>query len=183
MLAQYSFVDVMVFIIYALILVISGWWVNRSVNSSRDFFLAGKQMPMWVVAISILATSQSAATFLGGPDQGYRGNLTYLATNIGAFIAAMIVARWLIPLFYARNASTVYQLLQQRFGEGLKQRAGCVYLFGRLFASGARLYIAAIASGVFKSSLSAASYSSIYFLNASTNESSTSLASKFCNFS
>ncbi len=145
MLAQYSFVDVMVFIIYALILVISGWWVNRSVNSSRDFFLAGKQMPMWVVAISILATSQSAATFLGGPDQGYRGNLTYLATNIGAFIAAMIVARWLIPLFYARNASTVYQLLQQRFGEGLKQRAGCVYLFGRLFASGARLYIAAIA--------------------------------------
>ena len=89
MLAQYSFVDVMVFIIYALILVISGWWVNRSVNSSRDFFLAGKQMPMWVVAISILATSQSAATFLGGPDKGYRGNLTYLATNIGAFIAGL----------------------------------------------------------------------------------------------
>ena len=145
MLAQYSSLDILVFMLYGLLLLASGWWINRSAVSSQDFFLAQKQMPMWLVAISILATSQSAATFLGGPDQGFRGNLTYLATNIGAFIAAVIVARWLIPLFYSRQVSTVYQLLQQRFGEPLKQRAGMVYLFGRLFASGARLYIAAIA--------------------------------------
>jgi SSS family solute:Na+ symporter len=145
MLAQYSSLDILVFVLYGLLLLGSGWWINRAAVSSQDFFLAQKQMPMWLVAISILATSQSAATFLGGPDQGFRGNLTYLATNIGAFIAAVIVARWLIPLFYERQVSTVYQLLQQRFGETLKQRAGMVYLFGRLFASGARLYIAAIA--------------------------------------
>jgi len=145
MLAQYSSLDILIFALYGLLLLASGWWINRAAVSSQDFFLAQKQMPMWLVAISILATSQSAATFLGGPDQGFRGNLTYLATNIGAFIAAIIVARWLIPLFYERQVSTVYQLLQQRFGEALKQRAGMVYLFGRLFASGARLYIAAIA--------------------------------------
>lgn len=102
-------------------------------------------MPVWMVAISILATSQSAATFLGGPDQGYRGDLSYLSTNIGALIAAVIVSYVLIPRFYQAKVFTVYELLQQRFGERAKQQAGLIYLFGRLLASGSRLYMAALA--------------------------------------
>lgn len=102
-------------------------------------------MPIWAVGISVLATSQSAATFLGGPDQGYRGDLTYLATNIAGFLAALFVAMFLLPRFYALKVYTVYELLEQRFGPNAKYQAGLVYLSGRLFASGARLYMAAIA--------------------------------------
>jgi len=102
-------------------------------------------MPIWVVAISVLATSQSAATFLGGPDQGYQGNMTYLASNIGALIGALFVAVFLIPKFYQYKVSTVYEFLEIRFGETAKKQAGLMYLFGRIFASGARLYLAAIA--------------------------------------
>lgn len=102
-------------------------------------------MPVWVVAVSILATAQSAATFLGGPDQGYRSDFSYLASNIGAFIAAMFVAAYLLPKFYALKVFTVYALLEQRFGSKAKKHAGIMYLFGRVFASGSRLYMAAIA--------------------------------------
>jgi len=144
--AQYTSLDWIVFGGYGLLLLVSGWLINRrGSNSSQDFFLGGNAMPTWMVAISVLATSQSAATFLGGPDQGYRGDLSYLTTNIGALIAALFVAVVLIPRFYQHNVFTVYQLLEQRVGSKAKQYAGVMYLFGRVFASGARLYMAALA--------------------------------------
>lgn len=50
-----------------------------------------------------------------------------------------------MPRFYQHKVTTVYELLAVRFGEAAKKRAGLLYLFGRVFASGARLYMAAIA--------------------------------------
>ncbi|HSG52619.1 MAG TPA: sodium:solute symporter [Rheinheimera sp.] len=143
---QLTLLDWTVFFAYFVILALLSWRLNQhTVQNSNDYFLAANTMPAWLVAISVLATSQSAATFLGGPDIGFRGNLTYLATNIGAFIAAFIVIRYLLPRYYQLKVSTVYQLLEQRFGASAKDHAGKMYLFGRLFASGARLYMAAIA--------------------------------------
>lgn len=144
--ANYAFLDWLVFASYGAILLLSGWWFNRKrANSSQDFFLGGNSMPTWMVAISVLATSQSAATFIGGPDQGYQGDFSYIATNIGAFIAAFIVSAFLIPKFYQQKVYTVYELLEKRIGPKAKRRSGLMYLFGRVFASGARLYMAAIA--------------------------------------
>ena len=145
MIDQFSLLDWSIFAAYGLILLATGYLFNRQSANSQDYFLGGKSMPIWVVAVSVLATSQSAATFLGGPDQGYRGDLTYLATNIAGFIAAFFVARFLLPRFYQFKVFTVYELLAKRFGEQAKYQAGVVYLLGRLFASGARLYMAAIA--------------------------------------
>lgn len=145
MLEQYNGLDWLVFATYGLVLLGSGWFFNRKSANSQEYFLGGNTMPVWVVAISVLATSQSAATFLGGPDQGYRGDFSYISSNLGAFIAAFFVSYFLIPRFYQHNVYTVYELLEQRFGTKAKQQAGLMYLFGRVFASGARLYMAAIA--------------------------------------
>ncbi len=143
---ELSILDWLVFFSYFLIVALTGWYFSRrKVASTDDFFLGGNQMPMWLVAISVLATAQSAATFLGGPDQGYRSDLSYLATNIGTVIAALFVAKIMIPKFYQYKVTTVYELLETRFGERAKKQAGLMYLFGRVFASGARLYMAAIA--------------------------------------
>ena len=143
---QLTLLDWTVFFGYFAILALVGWLVNRQrAGNSQDYFLASNSMPVWVVAVSVLATSQSAATFLGGPDMGFRGNLSYLATNIGAIIAALVVMKLLLPRYYQLKVTTVYELLEQRFGASAKDHAGKMYLFGRLFASGARLYMAAIA--------------------------------------
>ncbi len=143
---QLTMLDWSVFFGYFIILALSGWYLNRKQSAnSDDYFLAGNSMPVWAVAISVLVTSQSAATFLGGPDMGFRGNLTYLATNIGALVAALIVMKAMLPRYYQYKVTTVYGLLEQRFGATAKNHAGKMYLFGRVFASGARLYMAALA--------------------------------------
>ena len=142
----FSLVDWIVFIAYFTVIALTGWYFSRvKIQDTNAYFLGGNQMPIGLVAISLLATSQSAATFLGGPDQGYRSDLTYLATNIGTILAAVFVAKIMLPRFYELKVTTVYELLQQRFGSQTKQGAGAMYLIGRVFASGARLYMAAIA--------------------------------------
>lgn len=131
---------------YFAMLALLGWRLTQHKSEdAKDYFLGGNQMSFWVVAVSVLATSQSAATFLGGPDQGYRGDYSYVAANIGAILAAVFVAKMLVPRFYAMQAGTVYELLGARYGVVAMKAAGGMYLVGRLLASGSRLYMAAIA--------------------------------------
>ena len=57
----------------------------------------------------------------------------------------IFVAKVLVPRFYAAKVITVYEYLEYRYGESSKRYAGIMFLIGRLFASGARLYIGALA--------------------------------------
>ncbi len=131
---------------YVALLAAAGYFsTRRGMAHVDDYFLASHRAPTWLVAVSVLSTVQSAATFLGVPDNSFRGNYTYLMSTVGALIAAWFVARVLIPRFYAMGAATVYELLEVRFDATAKRAAGIMYLVGRILASGARLYLAAIA--------------------------------------
>src|SRR5262245_3416437 len=78
---------------YLLLLLVSGVLLARREPSGADeYFLAGRRMPAWAVAFSIVASTLSVATFIGAPEQSYKGNLTYLSSNIGGVIAIAIVA-------------------------------------------------------------------------------------------
>jgi SSS family solute:Na+ symporter len=121
---------------------------RRGSGSAKDFFLASRSVPSWLAAISVLATTQSAATFLGGPDYGYRGDFTYLSTCVGALLAAFVVARLLMPRFYAQGVGTVYELLGHRYGPRAMRASGLMFVVGRILAGGARLYLAAVATSM-----------------------------------
>jgi SSS family solute:Na+ symporter len=113
-------------------------------SQADEYFTAARTMPIWAVAISIIATSLSAATFIGAPQQSFNGDLTYLSTNIGGVIAVTVVAFIFIPVFYRANVVSIYELLEHRFGRSAKLAASGTFMLGRVFASGARIFIAAI---------------------------------------
>ena len=137
--------DWIVIVIYMLLLLASGIWMARKEpEGAREYFVASRRMPAWAVGFSIIASSLSVATFIGAPQQSYAGDLTYLSTNIGGIVAIGIVALFFIPAFYKANVTTVYELLEQRMGRGAKHAASAAFMVGRVFASGARVYIAAI---------------------------------------
>ena len=141
-----STADWLVIAAYVVLLIGGGWlFTPRRTTTARDYFLAGGNVPAWLAAVSVLSATQSAATFLGGPDYGYRGDLTYLAGNIGGLLGAVFVARVMIPRLYAIRATTAYELLTLRFSARATRWAGGMFLVGRVFAGGARVYLAAIA--------------------------------------
>ncbi len=133
---------------YVALIVGAGIWANRrgkrAGDSTAGYFLAGRHMPVWAVAISTLATAQSAATFVGVPQDAYDGSLTYLSASIGSVLAGFILAVVFIPAYYRLGVSTPYQLLESRFGPGARVASSWAYLIGRVFASGSRLYVGAI---------------------------------------
>lgn len=130
---------------YVLLLLAVGWWLARRENTTAsDYFLASRSMPVWAVSLSILATAQSAATFMGAPEQGAKGDLRYLLLNAGVVIAAIIVSTVFLPRYFAMNAQTPYELLERGSGPLTRRWASVWYLGGRLMASGARVYIGAV---------------------------------------
>lgn len=146
--SHFATLDWAVLLGYLMLIIATGFIFTRKQTGSSDYFLAGRRMPAWAVAISVLATSLSAATFIGVPQSGFTGNLTYLATNIGMLVAILIVAFLFIPAFYSNNCTSIYQLLEHRFGMTGRRAAGVAYLFGRLLASASRIYIGAIPAAI-----------------------------------
>jgi SSS family solute:Na+ symporter len=147
-LASSSFValDWVILAGYLVLLGVTGWWLSRKKQTGTDdFFLGSRQMPVWAVAFSVLATSQSAATFIGGPGKSYSGDLSFMLFTIGQIVAAVIVAFLFIPVFYRHKVATVYELLELRVGRPARQAASWMFMVGRVFASGARLFIASLA--------------------------------------
>ena len=144
--SSFTSLDWVIFIAYFTILGVSSYLFSRAkISSSREYFTASNTMPMLAVAISILATSQSAATFLGVPEFSYSNNFTLIGFYFSSLFGVIFVAKFLVPKFYEMKAITVYELLEKRYGESAKKQAGVMFLIGRVMASGARLYIAALA--------------------------------------
>src|SRR3546814_1330226 len=82
---QFTSLDWSILIGYVLILAIAGYAsTRRNMQNADDYFLASHRAPTWLVAVSVLSTVQSTATFLGVPDNSFRGNYTYLTSVIGA---------------------------------------------------------------------------------------------------
>jgi SSS family solute:Na+ symporter len=147
-LAAFGTADWVVLGCYFALMIFVGFYVGRRRQGAEDYFLGGRSMPTWALAISIVGTSLSAATFVGVPDLSYGGNLTYLALNVGGFLAVLVVATLFVPKLYNAGTVTVYGYLGKRYGDGAMIAVSCVFLVGRMLASGARLFIAAIPLGL-----------------------------------
>jgi SSS family transporter len=147
--AGFGAIDWIVLAAYFTVLAITGvLFARKKTSTSQDYFLGSNAMPSWAVAISIVATSLSAVTFIGAPESAYRGDLTYLSTNIGMILAAIIIAIVFIPAFYQTRSASIYELLETRYGPAARKSASVTFLVGRVLASGARVYAGAIPAAI-----------------------------------
>ena len=126
------------------VLGIGAFFSRRRGGDADDDFLAGRSMPAWAVMLSLVATSLSAATFVGAPNLAFKGDLTFLILYLGNVAAVVIVAALFVPRLYAAGTTTVYGYLGQRLGPGAQRAASVAFLLGRLLASGSRLFLASI---------------------------------------
>jgi len=144
--SSFGALDWAIFAGYFLLLALSSYLFSRTkIGSTREYFSASNTMPMFAVAISILATSQSAATFLGVPEFSYSHNFTLIGFYFSSLLGVIFVAKYFVPKFYEIKAITVYELLESRYGACAKKQTAFMFLIGRVMASGARLYIASLA--------------------------------------
>ena len=143
-LAVFGPLDWVIVAIYFAVMIYVGVIAARKDQDAKEYFLAHHSMPTWAVAISVVATSLSAATFIGVPDLAFNGNLTYLVSSIGGLLAVVIVSTLFVPKLYRAGTVTIYGYLDHRYGQAAMIAVSAMFLVGRMLGSGARLFMAAI---------------------------------------
>src|SRR5438094_10086719 len=139
-------IDTGVLLFYFVVIIAIGLFMGRRERDLADFALGRRQIAWWAILASLIAAETSAGTFFGTPGEGFTfRNYTYLQLALGTILARVLVSYIFIKPYYDYKVYSIYEYLTARFGVGSKNAASAVFLFTRLLASGARLYVAAIA--------------------------------------
>src|SRR5215831_10724187 len=139
-------IDSAVLFLYFAVIISIGLYVGRKEENLKDFALGGRQIPWWAILASLIAAETSAGTFFGTPGEGFTfRNYTYLQLALGTILARILVSYIFIKPYYDHKVYSIYEYLTVRFGVPTKNAASAIFLFTRVLASGARLYVAAIA--------------------------------------
>jgi SSS family transporter len=102
-------------VLYLFITIFVGWYASKFVKTSRDFAIAGRQMPTYVVASGLFATWFGSETVMGASSEFVEHGL--LGVIEDPFGAALCL--FLIGLFFARP---LYRLNILTFSDYFKIR-------------------------------------------------------------
>ena len=139
-------IDIAVLLVYFIVIISIGLYVGRKEENLKDFALGGRTIPWWAILASLIAAETSAGTFFGTPGEGFTfRNYTYLQLALGTILARILVSYIFIKPYYDYKVYSIYEYLTARFGVPTKNAASAIFMFTRVLASGARLYVAAIA--------------------------------------
>ena len=93
---------------------------------------------------SIVATETSVLTFISVPGISYRSDWTFLQLALGYIFGRMIVAQFLLPMYYKNGILSIYEVIGHKYGENIQKMASGLFLITRLFADGIRYLATAI---------------------------------------
>ena len=123
-------------------------WIGRRFAGPQasldDYLLAGRDMPWWAAAFSIVATETSTLTFIGLPGIAYGGDLTFLQVALGYVVGRFFVALVLVPGYFDGRFNTAYEVLANRFGGSAQTTASLIFIVNRVLADGVRLFATAL---------------------------------------
>jgi SSS family solute:Na+ symporter len=110
----------------------------------RDYFLADRNIPWWAIALSIVAAETSTLTIISIPGLAYDTNLAFLQVVLGYLVGRIIISFVLLPHYFRGDLYTAYELIERRFGRGLRSLTAGLFLVTRAAAEGVRVYAVSI---------------------------------------
>jgi solute:Na+ symporter, SSS family len=126
-----------------------GYALKRYTRTSKDFFLAGQNIPAWVCGLAFLSANLGAQELIGMAASGAKyGIATSHFYWIGAVPAMVFLGVFMMPFYYGSRARSVPEYLRLRFDE--KTRAFNAFSFALMtvFSSGISMYAMARLLGV-----------------------------------
>lgn len=127
-----------------LVIVFYGVWKTRNVSNVKSYLLGDKDLPWWTIGLSIMATQASAITFLSTPGQAYDDGMRFAQFYFGLPLAMVILAIFVLPLYYRLNVYTAYEFLEGRFDVKTRVLTALLFLLQRGMAAGITIYAPAI---------------------------------------
>lgn len=136
--------DFIVLFSYLIIVTSVALFMGRRQTSARSFFLADRNLPWWMIMLSVVATETSVLTFLSIPGMAYKEDLGFLQLAVGYIIGRWLVARLLLPLYFDQGIESTYEFILNRWGPSVQRFTSLIFLVTRILADGVRLFMTAI---------------------------------------
>lgn len=147
--------DLILIVAYLIGITLFGLSFRRQESNLREYFLGGRKIPWWAIALSIVAAETSILTIISTPGIAYATDFTFLQLVLGYLLARIAISLILIPQYFRGELFTAYQLMQRRFGTRIKSLTALIFLGGRALAEGVRVFAISIVLGVVLESLPA----------------------------
>jgi solute:Na+ symporter, SSS family len=136
--------DFAIIALYLAGITLFGLRFRKKQRTLRDYFLAGRDIPWWAIALSIVAAETSTLTIISIPGLAYDTNLTFLQVVFGYVVGRIVISFVLLPHYFKGDLYTAYELIERRFGRGLRSLTAGLFLLTRAAAEGVRVYAVSI---------------------------------------
>ncbi|MGA8436599.1 MAG: sodium:solute symporter [Candidatus Sulfotelmatobacter sp.] len=136
--------DLAIIALYLVGITLFGLRFRKRHRSLRDYFLAGRDIPWWAISLSIVAAETSTLTIISIPGLAYDTNLAFLQVVMGYVVGRVVISFILLPQYFRGDLYTAYELIERRFGRGLRSLTAGLFLLTRTAAEGVRVYAVSI---------------------------------------
>jgi SSS family solute:Na+ symporter len=136
--------DVAVLIVYfAAMLALGGGFFRRRRSADR-FMAGGRNLPAWVVGLSIFGTYVSSISYLALPGAAFAGDWNWFVFSLSLPLAGWLAIVYFVPFYRRKGAISAYEHLEARFGPWARTYALTCYLLTHLARAGTILYLLAL---------------------------------------
>ena len=112
-------------------------------KSTREYFLAGCNVPWWAVSISMYATALSPITFLGATGWIFTKDTRGMVGSMwGLPLVILQILLW-VPLLSRLRMQSIFTYLEQRFHPAVRTVAAVMFLIQMVFWIGSGTVAAA----------------------------------------
>jgi SSS family solute:Na+ symporter len=136
--------DYVVIVIYGLVIAGITLVFARRQKTAADYFVAGRSLPAWAVAMAMMAALISSNTLVGHPATAYQKGLILLLGSLTLPLVLIFVARVIVPFYRNVVGMSAYEYLGARFGLGGRLYASGCFVADRLFDVGVTMHTTAV---------------------------------------
>ncbi|MDH7602626.1 MAG: sodium/solute symporter [Armatimonadota bacterium] len=137
--------DYLVVAAYGLGVIAVGALYSRRQTNLSEYFLGGRKLNPIVVGISTMATLVSTISYLTTPGEIIKNGFGVLWAMVSIVPAYFVVGYIIIPRIMQHRVVSGYQLLEARFGLGIRQAAACLFVLIRIAWVGLVVYTCSVA--------------------------------------
>ncbi|MDT9025654.1 sodium:solute symporter family transporter [Rossellomorea yichunensis] len=111
-----SWIDMTIVAVYMIALIIMGYKLGKGNHTQDDYFVGGRSVATFPIALSIAATTVSANGFIGGPGWAYGSGLIAFMLNFSIPIVLILTLSIFLPFFYNLRVTSIYEYIEMRLG-------------------------------------------------------------------
>jgi SSS family transporter len=133
--------------VYLVALIAFSLALSRRQHSRADYYVGGRAIGPWPIAISTMATQCSTNSILGAPAFvafSVGGGLVWLQYELAVPLAMLAIMVFLLPVFRRLQLVSVYEYLERRFDLPTRLFLSGLFQLVRAFATAVTIYSIAL---------------------------------------